>query len=110
MQHKKYVAMSKFIKEKYAALNEQIPKLISEGKTVREMSSILNVSKSAIDRRCRALNISVPNHHNSLKFNNTVFDSIDTEEKAYWLGFLYADGSVGSAESKIELGYHKNIK
>ena len=31
------------------------------------------------------------------------FEKIDNEEKAYWLGFLYADGSVGSKEDKIEL-------
>ena len=34
----------------------------------------------------------------------TQFHTIDTEEKAYWLGFLYADGSVGSKEDKVELG------
>lgn len=41
----------------------------------------------------------------------TNFEKIDNEEKAYWLGFLYADGSVGSNEDKIELGLaEKDLK
>ena len=29
--------------------------------------------------------------------NDHVFDSIDTEEKAYWLGFIFADGYISSS-------------
>ena len=35
--------------------------------------------------------------------NKDIFKKIDSEEKAYWLGFLYADGSVGSTDNRIEL-------
>ena len=27
---------------------------------------------------------------------STIFDNIDTEEKAYWLGFIFADGAISS--------------
>lgn len=37
--------------------------------------------------------------------NDHIFDSIDAEEKAYWLGFLYADGNIHHSSSSwvIEL-------
>lgn len=95
--------MGKFIKEKYKYIDEQIPILINEGKTIREISSYLKVSRSTVDRRLKKYNLHVPNHHNSLKFDNTVFDSIDTEEKAYWLGFLYADGNIHSTMNIVSL-------
>lgn len=31
------------------------------------------------------------------RFDNSIFDCIDTEEKAYWLGFIYADGYINSS-------------
>lgn len=42
-------------------------------------------------------------------FDNTIFEKIDSEEKAYWLGFLEADGCVHSGEGdyRIELGLKK---
>lgn len=40
-------------------------------------------------------------------FDENYFENIDTEEKAYWLGFFYADGCVrvrkDSSESKLKL-------
>lgn len=35
--------------------------------------------------------------------NEFVFDQIDSHEKAYWLGFLYADGAVDSKGFGLEL-------
>ena len=35
----------------------------------------------------------VPHHNRKHFFNETFFDVINTERKAYWLGFLYADGA-----------------
>lgn len=37
------------------------------------------------------------------KFDDTVFEKINTEEKAYWLGYLYADGHI-----RISTTIHKN--
>ena len=41
--------------------------------------------------------------HNSLRkfFNEFYFDKIDTEEKAYWLGFFYADGYLTTNRNTV---------
>src|SRR5699024_1945606 len=36
-------------------------------------------------------------------FNERIFKDINTEEKAYWLGFLYADGSIIGNERACEV-------
>lgn len=36
-------------------------------------------------------------------FNENYFEVIDNEHKAYWLGFIYADGYVNSQKSSFEL-------
>lgn len=40
-------------------------------------------------------------------FNEDYFENIDTEEKAYWLGFLYADGYNYEKVSRVVIGLHE---
>lgn len=65
-----------------------------------------NTSTSVIWRILKRNNI--PIRHISLSktiysFNKYYFDDIDNEEKAYWLGFISADGSVIGNEFILEL-------
>lgn len=36
-------------------------------------------------------------------FNHMFFDNIDSEKKAYWLGFMYADGHIVSNQPQLSL-------
>lgn len=83
--------------------NEQILHLIDEGKTMKEICNILQVNKSSIRKRLRKLNIVLPNRWNETKFNENIFDFIDTEDKAYWLGFIFADGYISSSNYTFEI-------
>lgn len=46
--------------------------------------------------------------HQKLKFNHDFFENIDNEEKAYWLGFIMADGCVSLTQSpKVIIKLHQ---
>lgn len=44
------------------------------------------------------------------KCDGTYFENIDTEEKSYWLGFLYADGYVRRRHEGGQLKLKLNVK
>ena len=51
----------------------------------------------------RTIKITEEQKRNRRKYqvNDDYFETIDTEEKAYWLGFIYADGYVMSNSDKV---------
>ena len=75
-------------------------KLYEQGYTVTEIGRQLNVSRHTVSKWLKANNVNIINYTKIPKFDETIFDCIDTEEKAYWLGFIYADGSISSQPLK----------
>lgn len=79
---------------------EELDKLINlykSGTSLREMVTITGYSRGFLSKTLKANNVSIrDNTLNSRKYNHieNYFEDIDTEEKAYWLGFMYADGYI----------------
>lgn len=72
------------------------------------ISKRLGTSESTVRRVVRRNGIEIRGRQ--LRFDNTIFDSIDTEEKAYWLGFIFADGWVANIkEEKRNFAFAINI-
>ena len=84
---------------------EQAVHLYQEGKSAYEASRISGIGRHTIYRKLRSLGIVRSNKINSRKYqvNHHFFSSIDCESKAYWLGFIYADGFVSRTK------HHQNI-
>lgn len=76
-----------------------------DGMSLTKISQELHMDRGTLSKNLKQDGIEIINKQNITKFNENFFDIIDNEHKAYWLGFLYADGSVSSDEKRnvIEL-------
>lgn len=68
--------------------------------THRAAAQMFNVKKSVIENLFKIAGL---NKKDIKSLNINYFETIDTEEKAYWLGFIYADGSIQDKELEIGL-------
>jgi len=82
--------------KKLIILNSAIIDLYNTGLSCQKIANQLNVSESFISKKLKELNITKRSNSNYRRraWNENFFTKIDNEEKAYWLGFLYADGCV----------------
>jgi DNA-binding transcriptional regulator WhiA len=65
--------------------------------TQRDIEKQFGLARPALRKICRIKNIPT---RKKLAFDDTLFEQIDSKEKAYWLGFLYADGSITFNEKR----------
>ena len=72
--------------------------------SLTEMGKREKVDRRTLAKHFKELGIKIVNKQNRSKFNEHIFDQIDSEEKAYWLGFIFADGYISSSPLR------KNVK
>ena len=79
-----------------------IPKY-NQGISLSQLAKEYDTTIQTLSRKLKERGIEIINRQNLTKFNENIFDSIDTEEKAYWLGFIFADGCISSKNYRFEL-------
>lgn len=76
--------------EKYNKIDE----LHKQGLNAHEISKIIKMNAWKVGKYFKEKGYELIEYNQKHRADYTVFKKIDSEEKAYWLGFLYADGSI----------------
>ena len=74
---------------------EEFEQLIEQKLTRQQIADKFGVSRSLIDHVFKEMGLRSKGPRHKLHIDETVFDVIDTEEKAYWAGFIFSDGCIG---------------
>ncbi len=74
---------------------QEAKQMIDEGAFLNELAEHFNLDKETMRLRLRDLGLSIKNTNRvNRRIKSDYFSIIDSPVKAYWLGFLYTDGSV----------------
>lgn len=71
--------------------------MYESGESIRKISQDLQMGEKTLSKFLHNKKIEIRFNYKkdkNLYYNENFFEHIDTEEKAYWLGFIYADGSI----------------
>ncbi len=87
-----------FNQRKFSTKEQQknIANMYNGGETIESISKKLNSSMTSVHNSLIASKTQkrVPHWFHEKELNEDYFKEIDTEQKAYWLGLLYADGCL----------------
>lgn len=84
-------------------LDKDVIPLYEKGVSITKLAKQFGTTRKTLTSKLKERGIPIVNYQNKTKFNEHIFDSIDTEEKAYWLGFMYADGCISSSNYSFYL-------
>ena len=73
-------------------IKDIINKYQNEKISATQIGKIYGLSKAPILRVLKENGIEIIQHRHKIEADYNIFENIDSQEKAYWLGFLAADG------------------
>ena len=93
------------------AEDNKIIELLKEDRTIKSIAKELNKDPETIARIARKNNIKKKKSPKSKLENENYFDNIDTEKKAYYLGWIMADGCISLCNGySLKIGISANDK
>jgi len=88
---------------------EDLIALYESGTSIAKVAKTYHTSEDTVRRRNLEFGIKIEDYYeNRIDYDVHVFNKIDTEDKAYWLGFLYADGNVRKEPHNSTISIHLN--
>lgn len=82
---------------------QQIINDYRDGASIASLARSFPISESGIREMLKRRGVKLKGTNRIYSVDETYFDVIDTEKKAYWLGFISADGHVDDYKVQIQL-------
>lgn len=91
--------------EKYLSVISECSRLYEEENwSVAKIAKEFSLDRHKLSKMMKENGTVIGRTSSKYRYQEDYFDNINTEEKAYWLGFLYADGYVSEDAGKMEFG------
>lgn len=71
-----------------------------EGQSLSSISKQIGINRLTLTNYLKKSGLTIINPSKKYEYNKSYFSIINSEEKAYWLGFIYADGCINVIKAK----------
>lgn len=92
--------------QKQLMINIALEEYLNTPKEYRSLTKLgekYGIKRQTLSKHLKSRGIEIINYQNISRLNEFIFDIMDSEEKFYWLGFLYADGNISSTGNRLEV-------